>query len=217
MACCEAGAVVLSHAPQPCCTMHVQSLPLLGSMSNESFVLVNGGYEQVVTMQVGGQDGQGQSHIWWLSSICTALQPCGFPIYRAAEQLPAPDPTAGWPLPALAPGQHRCASVPGLVAWHHPLGIAATACCTGHAGPTMHRCPDLVCRCTVQCTHARPDGPHFDMATPLRRLQGAGGPGGPGPRHPAAHQQLRPAAAGQGRRVPDGDPTPVSPVLRASR
>lgn len=31
--------------------MLLQSLPLLGSMSNSSFVLINGGYEPVITMQ----------------------------------------------------------------------------------------------------------------------------------------------------------------------
>lgn len=80
--------------------MHVQSLPLLGSMSNESFVLVNGGYEPVVTMQVGGQDGQGRSHIWWLSSSCTALQPWGASHYiflhsGTNDRLPPTPPQAG--------------------------------------------------------------------------------------------------------------------------
>lgn len=42
------------HAPSPALLGPcLQSMPLLGSMSNESFVLVNGGYEPVVTLQVG--------------------------------------------------------------------------------------------------------------------------------------------------------------------
>lgn len=40
------------HVPTPTVPW-AQSLPLLGSMSNQSFVLVNGGYEPVITMEVG--------------------------------------------------------------------------------------------------------------------------------------------------------------------
>ena len=158
--------------------------------------------------------------------------------------------TAGGPLPALAPGQHRWVrrgapralamlaaprpdrawgSGPSLLTTSQPrmhpsAALPPAAAALRHAMHGAHRpaapgagCPPA-CACAFR-KRRRPltgAGNHWARAHWLSllrlpcRLQGACGPGGAGPRHPAAHQQLQPAAAGQGWRVPDGGPPPVS-------